>query len=54
MKKIFDKISKAVGHSISDAKLIKDFEKWTYSIEHKEMKDSKQYRVIIYELEEVE
>jgi len=52
MKKIFDIIGKAVGHSISDAKLVKGFEKWTHCIEHKKIKDGKQYRIIIYELEE--
>jgi len=54
MNKIFDKVCRAVGHSVSDAKLVKGFEEWTHCIEHKEMKDGNQYRIVIYELDEVE
>ena len=54
MKKIFDKVIESVDHGFSDAKLTKEgYEKWTWNIEHKKMIDGKQYRVVIYELEEI-
>ena len=54
MKKIFDIYAEAFNHCIGDAKWKKDHEVWTYNIEHKEMKDGKQYRIVIYELEDIE
>ena len=53
MKKIFDIYAEAFNHCIGDAKWKKDHEVWTYNIEHKEMKDGKQYRIVIYELEDI-
>ena len=35
---------------ISDAKMVKGYEKWTYNIEHKEIKSGKTYKITIEEI----
>ncbi len=54
MKKIFDKVLESYNYCCGDAKWVKDHEEWTYNIEYKGMKDGKQYRIVIYELEDIE